>query len=496
MRNALSARLLLIGESQMKSEGDKGREASKAQRIEWHVCEDEREWQTAQVHSTEDRLSAAQPRQRTFHRALRWGAPALIFLLVLASAGGLWLWSIAQAGLDQIETELQAVVAAEMWIGTDPAAPGATPSMSTWQEQGERLAQVEIRDLGADWAVVEVHVQPAEDERTYRQTRVYYQSQRGWVRGDVAVERWGSLRTLQTKYFTVSYSMLDREAVTQSASRLDDLYEAIYASFFTDKPMGKTVLIMVDPEWTPGESPNTTMPPDALVVASPSATLAPAELAPGDQFLQSVMLALFDRLAQQARSQYGLPSQWIALRNGLQLWIIWEQNLPLATWRTPLVRWYFGATKGGGQMGFNVPEFAHNLCAYHNLWMPSPSVIGVPILCWQEPGGKEQIIAWRSPVPFPQMSLPAPLNEQAPLQDVSSWRTQQPSRSVEAAVALATVIEYATTTFGTERLPLLLSALPEHESWETLAPTVFGLSQEEFEHGWCAFVEMRYDLKP
>jgi hypothetical protein len=43
---------------------------------------------------------------------------------------------------------------------------------------------------------------------------------------------------------------------------------------------------------------------------------------------------------------------------------------------------------------------------------------------------------------------------------------------------------------------MLLTALPRHERWETLIPAVFGLSLEEFESGWRAFLEERYGIAP
>jgi hypothetical protein len=58
------------------------------------------------------------------------------------------------------------------------------------------------------------------------------------------------------------------------------------------------------------------------------------------------------------------------------------------------------------------------------------------------------------------------------------------------------VLDYATATFGVQKLPALLAALPKHERWETLVPAVFGLSLAEFENGWRRFLEAENDTVP
>jgi hypothetical protein len=60
----------------------------------------------------------------------------------------------------------------------------------------------------------------------------------------------------------------------------------------------------------------------------------------------------------------------------------------------------------------------------------------------------------------------------------------RPQRHPGEAVAMATVIDYIVTTDGPERLPTLIAALGQHDSWETLAPALFGRSSAEFEADW------------
>jgi hypothetical protein len=61
-------------------------------------------------------------------------------------------------------------------------------------------------------------------------------------------------------------------------------------------------------------------------------------------------------------------------------------------------------------------------------------------------------------------------------------------------VALATVMEYAAATYGPERVPLLLTEAGRQESWATLIPAVFGVSADEFEAGWQAYLATSYGV--
>jgi hypothetical protein len=62
------------------------------------------------------------------------------------------------------------------------------------------------------------------------------------------------------------------------------------------------------------------------------------------------------------------------------------------------------------------------------------------------------------------------------------------------AVMLATLIEYAAATYGRERLPVLVAGLVQYDNWETLLPAVFGVSPDEFEAGWQAYLATRYGV--
>jgi hypothetical protein len=62
-------------------------------------------------------------------------------------------------------------------------------------------------------------------------------------------------------------------------------------------------------------------------------------------------------------------------------------------------------------------------------------------------------------------------------------------------MAAETVVAYAVSTYGVERLPALLEGFEEHLTWKTLAPEVYGVSAEEFELGWRQYLATRYEVQ-
>ena len=486
-----------------------GFEASKPQLIEWRVCEDEREWQEAKIRQTENCTLVVQSHPWMRQWALRWAAPALPILLVLALVGGRWLWYRSQIGLDAIETELQVAVDAESWLmQTTPVHKRNT--RDEWQAQflreaehlngdaepGEVITEMQVVDLGQDWAVLQVVIQMAGETKAFRQTRVYQKTLLGWVRAAPTATYWGHAHQLESRYFIFHYFTRDAAAVEDAAERLDALYLALHSTFFPEPPGDEKLVIEIDPTRIPGQMSWQTPSQGSIVLASPVATLAPVELTAADLLAQSLMLALFDQLADEARLRYDLLSHWQSLRNGLRLWLIWEQELPLAVWREPLVKWVFWDSQiTTGHKFPPEPEFAHDLCVHHQLWMRTPLDVVVPVTCFSKRGSEEKIISWRYPYPPPQ-DFPLPLHVSVPvfMQSEGTWEPRQSPEVPAAEIALATVVEYAATTFGPDRLPVLLAALSQHEEWEAVLQTTFGLSLAEFDSGWRTFLAERYGI--
>ncbi len=159
------------------------------------------------------------------------------------------------------------------------------------------------------------------------------------------------------------------------------------------------------------------------------------------------------------------------------------------------MKWVFGDSEQAGSQGaFAAPEFAHDLCDHHKLWMRSPLDLSVPILCWQQPRSEERLVAWRFHQPVEEVSLASLIYMPMQIDDISTRKHLSPSDPGVAAVGLATLYEYVASTYGVDRIPLLLAAIAQHERAETLIPAVFGLSLTGFDRGWQTFLAERYNI--
>ncbi len=417
---------------------------------------------------------------------------ALLILVVYAAS---WGRQRAEAGLDAVESELEAEIVAELWRGTPAGAVEAQGLGITNLpgDPGEIITKVEMRDLGKDWARVELTLQPTADGPSYRQTRVYRASERGWVRTQPTAAQWGTRRQLTSKYFVFAYHTTDDDAVMQAAPQLDALFTEMHTYLDESLVAGAMITITIDPE--PSHATGQLSP--GIVVASPAAALTPSDVGPSEVLLQSLVLALYDRLAKNALTAHATSGQRFRLLNALRLWFIWEHDLPLGVWRAPLVQWVFAAPNDTQRLAADdIPTFAHDLCAHHTLWVRYPLDVAVPVLCWQNGADEEQVTVWRYQGMIPYISPSSLLygatananEESAP----AELRLPEPG---PYAILLATVFEYMTVTYGRDRLPLLLAAIPQHERAETLIPAVFGVTANEFEASWRAYLAERYALE-
>ncbi|MCB0061626.1 MAG: hypothetical protein KDE19_05910, partial [Caldilineaceae bacterium] len=73
--------------------------------------------------------------------------------------------------------------------------------------------------------------------------------------------------------------------------------------------------------------------------------------------------------------------------------------------------------------------------------------------------------------------------------------TDPGSTTTATAVATAgSVIEFIVARYGYAKISTLLDAFETHESWETLAPAVFGISATELENHWHAYLRGMYPV--
>lgn len=224
------------------------------------------------------------------------------------------------------------------------------------------------------------------------------------------------------------------------------------------------------------------------VVASPALYWAPMTVTDAELLLQSLAIPLLNTVMAQAREHHRLPSSWTSLLAGLRLWQLWDLDLPLSNWRKEILNWlYHELPRSAREQSVMLPARYAELCAAHTLWLPAPIQIGVPLVCTEVDRQ-----AWYFATRGTRITDLHLNSFAAPTAGTYIEPFMQGATPREQTVMLATLIEYAVATYGHERLPILMAALPHHKSWETLLPAVYGVSVREFETGWQSYLLTHY----
>jgi hypothetical protein len=507
-----------------------------APRLEWEFAENEADWERRRTLLVPDMPSATSGRWPST-RSL-WGVAAL--LLLLASVGG-WWWHTTQGQTNQAAaaatfTAQQALAA----VGPDPTALVANvqrnqrsmESMDWWypSEQTQK-AQVTSSSLPPDWwyqyerasrdlrlavqaadpeAYLEVELQTVEVQSgravarvvalrargapAYRQTRFYRHTPSGWMQMAPEAALWGPAHSLTTPSFVYHFRQHDAQAVIAVASQIDALYTTLWRNF--GLPIVATqekLVINVSVTQPPGQGNSRRGASNDLLVPSPAVYWAPVELTDGELLAQSIALPLVAQVVAQASAQDQTKLAWQPLLDGLSLWQVWDLDLPLAAWRVEVVQWLYRdlpATLAG--QSSVLPDRYPAFCVTHQLWMPSPLQLHIPLQC-ARPEWEEQHLG-RLHHPLRRLDLlttvARPTADEAQASQLG-WASH-PGQ----VVALATLVEYAVATYGRERLPVLLAGLGQYESWDTLLPAVYDVSAIEFEVGWQAYLTTHYNVSP
>jgi hypothetical protein len=169
----------------------------------------------------------------------------------------------------------------------------------------------------------------------------------------------------------------------------------------------------------------------------------------------------------------------------MRLGQVWQMEWPLSVWREEIVRWSYLKLAGApAQSAIEWPEQYEAICIAHTLWMLSPTQVGIPLFCNELDGQAWYAGTWgprHPPTRLYQLAVPA-----------SDGYAPEGTPLWGQTVALATLIEYTVEQYGRERLPMLVAGLGQYHSWETLIPAVYGVSSDEFEVGWQAYLAARY----
>jgi hypothetical protein len=142
------------------------------------------------------------------------------------------------------------------------------------------------------------------------------------------------------------YYAHDAQAVAEVAAQLDARYAELHRLILGEPPSAK-LAVVVDPAQEPGKIASRAGVAKLLVVASPAVYLAPESISNAELLAQSLLLALLEELTDRALLPYedeGNVEAYVGrtrvgqLLAGMQLWQVWQGELPLANWREPVVQ--------------------------------------------------------------------------------------------------------------------------------------------------------------
>jgi hypothetical protein len=478
--------------------------------LEWQIVEKHDEWEAAlRSLAVDSTASVPVVHHHPYRRYVIGGLLAL--LLLVASAGG-WLWQTAQVGLEQIGGELSGAVQIELTsLPTPPAVTWASSSTAiAWGRQLEReqhtlhtllsadvpvdqlVTDVNTINLLGDLAVVKFVTTAEDGTQVHQQTRFYRHTAEGWHRTMPEAELWGAPRRLESEYFIFDFRQNDAQVIAAVAPQVDALYTELQHNFGL-LPNAEKLVIEVTVEHVTGAVLTPQWEREPLVVPSPALYFAPVELNDSTLLAQSIAIPLIDYMAERAGEEYSMPFHGRPLLGSISLWQLWELEMPLAQWRQEIVRWlYDDTTTNDSEKESVLPDHYDELCAMHSLWMLSPVLVGIPIECMTLDRGVWVATKWLHHVSTTHLErLQRPLDDYQYDFDGENYLSRSTS-----VVAVATLVEYAVTAYGHERLPALLAGAAQHESWETLIPAVYGVSPAEFEEGWQTYMAAEYGIQP
>ena len=443
--------------------------------FEWHMIESDTEWECLDQPSLpESMLTMISPTQgHSSSQQFIWVVVAL-FLLFLGT--GIWWRYTAQTTLQQQEAELRVMREQKL----KAIAPDSENDIfQTLMVQGEQ-------------AVVHIVTGAKRGASGYRQTRFYRHIDAGWQPTAPTADLWGPERSLETPFFIFHFHQYDAAAVIAVTSQVEALYMALRRNVgLVVIPNAEKLIIEVSVTQRPGSLSRMHMPA-VLLVPSPAVYWAPSELSDAELLLQSIALPLHAYIVEQARKQYTIGSAWQPLLNGLRLWQLWDLNLPLSGWREDVVQWlYLDLPDIHADKRVALPERYTALCAMHKLWIQSPLLINIPLVCAEGAWENHYLSPWVLQEPLlhlDQLAAPVAANEY--INQSTTSAILHPGQTV----ALATLIDYAATTYGREHLPTLLEGLGRSSSWHTLLPAVYSVSPATFEAGWQTYLATHYHI--
>ncbi|MBX2999567.1 MAG: hypothetical protein KF893_13705 [Caldilineaceae bacterium] len=443
------------------------------------------DWQILDEEKPQNDQSAAPTGSDPAHSVRRGRAVQLfVGLLLIVAAGTLfYLWRLAEAGAQIVESELRTTVIADAGRRLPPpsrqADAGAPAAAATVQVQGFTF-HGKVASVHTETTVTE----PGGQRYSMRQRHFYQPSQTGWIRVRPNSALLGERQRRQTAYFSFAYYQIDSTAVAAAAAEADRVYADLRRDYGLP-PAVERVVVEVTAE---PYRESTCRLRNHLCLQSPALASLPVELSETEAlelwFVNALAYSV-SRAAVEATSQrepfhspfkvgwrhtvYVLPR--VQMRR--------HSNL-LSAWQTTLTRWLYSIEARAPQPDAEMlaQELAH-LCAAHQI------------------AAYQSVIANAAPTDLcvapPMWDLRYLANHHAPdrldhlfMPDFDLTVTDP---SWIDLLAFETVLDYVVATYGDDALFALVEGFRRYDTWNTLIPAVFAVSAEEFERGWQGYLK-------
>jgi hypothetical protein len=473
--------------------------------LDWDVLLDDTEWNRTE--SLGDLLvaeAAPQTSPPLSSSRLPW-AMGVACLLVVVGAG-LLLRHYATVGLSRINAEVQEIVETEAWVqqtGKSLVAASLVDGQADrrWQERfrrdlnhsgffsGAQMAQGEVEiqtvTLRSDLAMVAVIVQGPDGTR-HRQMRFYRQDEKdGWLRTAPSPVFWGSKQTVETVYFRIHYRQRDEYAVLDAAARLDKIYTNLRQDAGLPPASGK-LTVEVRP-LSPYQLDYLQFEENRLEVHSPLLLQVPEGLSDEETLTKSIVNPLVAYVLAEAQQQVAVRWRWLPMLRGLRLWQVYVGSDSYPLWYQDAVALLYEDAQDVRSVQRTVTlHDLSRLCRTYAIWRYNMPGDLAQRLCADENWTPRLLRVAQGPDRLDAFVL---LGESDHVRSNRSWTDEWVRR-----VAAATVIDYLVATYGRDRLPALMAGFCTYDSWDTLAPAVLGVSAQELERDWLAYVVVANEL--
>jgi hypothetical protein len=341
---------------------------------------------------------------------------------------------------------------------------------------GERAAaDIEITDfaLQGDRAMAQVRVTDRSSGAVYRESRFYRETNQGWLRSQPAAELWGEPRTLESEYFIFTYVRLDGPAVFEAAPLLDRAFVHMYTTLGQALPVGirpeekvAVHLVMQGGSNTPWYRKG-----NPLAVNSPRLIRLPERVTDGQAVAEFVAVALRRAAVNRTIALQQVYQPAPEFLSGLRLWLAWGEDLVQANYRRETVLWLYA---NGSDDPLTAQTRNRQRCELVYAWGNIMPVVPVTFYCSSDQFPSSFDLRPSTNLRQVPLGLRREfLDSEASLEQVTSglYVTR-----IGQSIAIATLLEYATQTFGQTSVLALLQAAQEGKSWHTAAPELFGVS--------------------